>query len=199
MASEHDDDRAEQSEPSEQLEELRRYMVRPDSRWEPPTQLGVPPEPLASELLGAAGRRRPRRRWLLVTGLLVAVALVVGVVVGAVAWSDDRPTTAGPRVTGSAPAGREPAAVPGTAVATPACKTAVDRANAMLASAVKLRGALAEQARVLNDPATRELPVAEVLRRLAASQQVGSAESASFDRALEAYREVVDQCDLRTP
>jgi hypothetical protein len=196
MASEHDDDRAEQSE---QLEELRRYMVRPDSRWEPPAQVGVPPERLASELRGAAGRRRPHRRWLLVTGLLVAVALVVGVVVGAVAWSDDRPTTATPRATGSAPSGREPAAAAGAAVATPACKTAVDRANAMLASAVKLRGTLAEQARVLNDPANRELPLAAVLQRLAASQQVGSAESASFDRALEAYRQVVDQCDLQAP
>jgi hypothetical protein len=196
MASEHDDDRAEQSE---QLDALRRYMVRPDTDWEPPTQLGVPPERLAGELLGVTGRRRPRRRWLAVTGLLVAVALVVGVVVGAVAWSDDRPTAATPRVTGSAPAGREPAAGSGSAVATPACKTAVDRANAMLASAVKLRGVLAEQARVLNDPANQGLPVAEVLQRLTAAQEVSSAESASFDRALEAYRQVVDQCDLRVP
>jgi hypothetical protein len=193
MASEHDDDHAEQAE---QLEALRRYMVRPDSRWEPPTQLGVPAERLASELLGAAGRRRPRRRWLVITGLLVAVSLVVGVVVGAVAWSDDRPSAAAPRVAGSATAGRDPASS-GAAVATPACKTAVDRANAMLASAVKLRGALAEQDRVLNDPANQGLPVAEVLQRLAASQQVSSAESASFDRALEAYRQVVDQCDLQ--
>ena len=67
------------------------------------------------------------------------------------------------------------------------------------ASAVKLRGALAEQASVLNDPANRELPLAAVLQRLAASQQVGAAESASFDRALEAYRQVVDQCDLQAP
>ena len=62
-------------------------------------------------------------------------------------------------------------------VATPACKTAVDRANAMLASAVKLRRALAE--------------------RRAAARRAASDESARFDRALEAYRQVVDRCDLR--
>ena len=38
MASEQEDDRAKQ------LEALRRYMVRLDSQWEPPAQLGVPPE-----------------------------------------------------------------------------------------------------------------------------------------------------------
>ena len=51
----------------------------------------------------------------------------------------------------------------------------------------------------LNDPASRGLSVAEVLEKLAASQKVGASESARFDRALDAYRQVVDQCDLRTP
>jgi hypothetical protein len=69
----------------------------------------------------------------------------------------------------------------------------------MLASAVKLRGALATQDRILNDPANRGLSVAEVLERLAASGQVGSGEEARFDRALDAYRQVVDQCDLQVP
>jgi hypothetical protein len=82
-------------------------------------------------------------------------------------------------------------------VATPACKTAVDRANAMLASAVKLRGALAEQDQFLNDPANQRLEVAEVLRRLAASREAGATEGTRFDRALDAYRQVVDQCDLQ--
>jgi hypothetical protein len=84
-------------------------------------------------------------------------------------------------------------------VATPACKTAVDRANAMLASAVKLRGALAAQDQVLNDPANRDASVGEVLQRLAATRQAASSESATFDRALDAYRAVVDKCDLRAP
>jgi hypothetical protein len=196
MASEQDDDR----DRAQQLEALRRYMVRLDNQWEPPAQLGVVGERLSGELLGPAGRGRPSRRWLLLAGLLVALALVAGVVVGAVAWPDDSrareatETTAGPAATTESPG-----VAAGAAVATPACKTAVDRANAMLASAVKLRGALAEQAQVLNDPANRELAVAEVLSRLAASQQVGSSESARFDRALDAYRQVVDQCDLQVP
>ena len=63
----------------------------------------------------------------------------------------------------------------------------------MLASAVRLRGALAEQDRVLSDPANRGLPVGQVLEKLAISQQVGVSESARFDRALNAYREVVDR------
>jgi hypothetical protein len=73
----------------------------------------------------------------------------------------------------------------------------VDRANAMLASAVKLRGTLAELDRGLNDPANRRRPGRQVLERLASSLQVGSGESARFDRALAAYRQVVDQCHVQ--
>ena len=92
-----------------------------------------------------------------------------------------------------------PSAASAAPVATPACKTAVDRANAMLASAVKLRGALAEQDQFLSDPANQGLEVAEVLRRLAAAREAATGEGERFDRALDAYREVVDQCDLRAP
>jgi hypothetical protein len=137
--------------------------------------------------------------WLLVTGLLIVVALVGGVVVGASAWSDDRTAGGDTTAAGTVSSGRNPGTSSAAPVATAACKTAVDRANAMLASAVRLRGALGEQDKVLNDPASRELSVAEVLEKLAASQQVGASESARFDRALDAYRQVVDQCDLRTP
>jgi hypothetical protein len=38
-------------------------------------------------------RRRPPLSWLLVTVLLVAVALLGGVFVGAAAWSESRPAT----------------------------------------------------------------------------------------------------------
>jgi hypothetical protein len=190
MASDQEHERAQQ------LEALRRYMVRLDSEWEPPMQLGVQGERLGGE---AAGPGRPSRRWLLITGLLVAVALVGGLVVGAVAWSDDRPAANAPRATAPASTGREPGAASAAPVATPACKTAVDRANAMLASAVKLRGALATQDQVLSDPANRDVSVGEMLERLAATRQVVSSESATFDRALDAYRAVVDKCDLRAP
>jgi hypothetical protein len=193
MASEHEDDR------DQQLKALRQHMVRLDSQWEPPTELGVRRERLGDEQGGPARRGRPPLRWLLIVGLLVAVALVGGVVVGAVAWSDNRPARESTGTTGPAAAARSSGGSAAAAVATPACKTAVDRANAMLASAVKLRGALATQDRILNDPANRGLSVAEVLQRLAASEQVGSGEGDRFDRALDAYRQVVDQCDLRVP
>lgn len=194
MASEQDDTR------DQQLEALRRHMVRPDSQWEPPTELGFLREPL-DPATRSGGRWRPSMPWLLVTGLLIAVALVGGVVVGASAWSDDRAAGGDTKAPATVSSGQNPGPTSASAapVATAACKTAVDRANAMLASAVRLRGALGEQDKVLNDPASRELTVAEVLERLAASQKVGASESARFDRALDAYRQVVDQCDLRAP
>ena len=174
-------------------------MVRPDSQWEPPTELGFLREPLDPATRPAG--RRPSLPWLLITGLLIVVALVGGVMVGASAWSDDRTAGDGTRTGGTVSAGRNPGATSASAapVATAACKTAVDRANAMLASAVRLRGALGEQDRVLNDPASRGLQVGEVLEKLAASRKVGASESARFDRALDAYRQVVDKCDLRAP
>ena len=181
MPSEPEDPRARQ------LEALRRYMA----------QLGTEGDQAAAGPGRSPERRRPSLPWLLLTGLLVAVALVGGVFVGAAAWSDDRPGRDGTGATASqASRGGGTAETP---VATPACKTAVDRANEMLASAVKLRGALAEQDQVLNDPANRDASVGEVLQRLAATRQMASTESATFDRALDAYRAVVDKCDLRAP
>jgi len=194
MPSEQEDARARQ------LEALRRYMAHPDTQWEPPAELGLVQGPADPEAARPPGRRRPTRAWLLVTGLLVAAALVGGVVVGAVAWSDDRPARATAAVTATAATEERQTDAGGAApVATPACKTAVDRANAMLASAVKLRAALGEQDRLLTDPANREQPVGQLAERLAASRQAASDESARFDRALEAYLQVVDRCDLRVP
>ncbi|HWC41458.1 MAG TPA: hypothetical protein VHK02_05685 [Actinomycetota bacterium] len=190
MASEQEDDRAQQ------LEALRRYMVRLDHEWEPPAQLGIPPERTGDEGAEAGGAGRPSGAWLVVAGLLVVLALAGGVVIGAVVWGDDRPAGAAARAASTAAVSRNPSTTP---VATPACKTAVDRANAMLASAVKLRGALAEQDQLLADPANQGLEVGEVLRRLAASREAGASEGTRFDRELDAYRQVVDQCDLRAP
>ena len=190
MAADQDNDRARQ------LEALRQHMVHPDTRWEPPTGVGLSGDHATAP---ATGPRRPPLSWLLVTGLLVAVALVGGVFVGAAAWSYYRPARAEIGVAGTGPATRSPDGAAVTPTATLQCKTAVDRANAMLASAVRLRGALAEQDKVLNDPANRDLTVAEVQRKLAVTEQAGSSESARFDRALDDYLKVVDQCDLRAP
>jgi hypothetical protein len=192
MPAEHDAARVRQ------LEALRRHMAHPDTRWEPPTEVGLLREHSAFDLAGPE-RRRPPRSWLLLTGLLVTLALVGGVVVGAMAWSDDRPAPVTNGVAGTPSGGRAPGTTTVAPVATPACKTAVDRANAMLASAVRLREALAEHARILRDPGNRGRSGDEVLERLAPSQRTGSSESARFDRALDEYRQVVDQCGLRLP
>jgi hypothetical protein len=60
-------------------------------------------------------------------------------------------------------------------VASPECKMAADRANSVLAVAVRMRAALAQHT------------------------TVASGDPASFDRALAEYRQVVDQCILRAP
>jgi hypothetical protein len=84
-------------------------------------------------------------------------------------------------------------------MASAACKAAVRPGNAMLASTVKLRRALAEHDRILRDPANRSLSGSEVLEQLAPWLRAGSSESARFDRALADYRQVVDQCQLQAP
>jgi hypothetical protein len=186
MPPEQDDARARQ------LEAMRQYFAELGVQRDGPTAEASAPQP-ASER-----QRRPSPPWLLLTGLLVVVALVGGGLVGAVAWPDDRPV--GSRTADVSSATQGPAAMtPAGPVASAACKTAVDRANAMLASAVRVREALAEHGRILRDPANRGLSGDEVLERLAPSQQTGSSESARFDRALDEYRQVVDQCGLRLP
>jgi hypothetical protein len=82
-------------------------------------------------------------------------------------------------------------------LASVACKTAVDRANAMLASAVRLREAVGEQGRISRDPASRRLSGSQLLERVARRCGSGASESDRFDRALADYRQVVDQCKLQ--
>ena len=183
-----------------QLEALERYVSGLQQQREHA-------KAAAAQLPPAPESRRPSGRWLLVTGLLVTLALVGGILVGAVAWSDDRPAganvvadatspTPSPNVT---PGPRSPDTTRVAPVAAPACKTAVDRANTMLASAVELRRELAEYGRIMSDPSTRNLSGREVVEKMAPSLQAGASESASFERALADYRQVVDQCELRTP
>jgi hypothetical protein len=190
MASEQEDDRAKQ------LEALRRYMVRLDSQWEPPAQLGVPPERTGGEVVEASRPGRPSAAWLVVAGLLAVLALVGGIVLGAVVREGDRPAGEATRVTSAAAASRSPAGAP---VATPACKTAVDRANAMLAIVVKLRRELAEYGRVMADPSTRALSGGQLVDKSAPALRSGAREAARLDQALAAYRQVVDRCQLQAP
>jgi hypothetical protein len=70
------------------LEALRRYFAELGRRDAPAVETAEPKS-------ASGRRRRPSLSWLLLTGLLVVVALVGGVVVGAVAWSEDRPASGG--------------------------------------------------------------------------------------------------------
>jgi hypothetical protein len=164
MPPEQDETRARQ------IEALRQYINQlSEQREDPKVEVGMRLPDVTTQR-----PRRPPLSWLLVTGLLVAVALVGGLFVGASAWSDDRPPApdAGGGTTAT-PTTQTRRSVP--LVATPDCKTAVDRANNVLAVAVRMRAALEQGA------------------------AVASGDPASFDRALAEYREVVDRCALRVP
>jgi hypothetical protein len=165
MPPEQDETRARQ------IEALRQYITQLSEQREDPTvEVGMRLPDVTAER-----RRRPSLSWLLVTVLLVAVALLGGALVGAAAWGDDRPPAAEPgSATTAAPTTQPP---PGgvALVASPECKVAVDRANLVLAVAVRMRAALAQRT------------------------TVASGDPASFDRALARYRQVVDRCALRTP
>jgi hypothetical protein len=192
MPPEHEDSRARQ------IEALGRYVARLRSQPERPTEFGLQPDHPASELTRprlAPTRLRPS---LLLTGLLVILALIGGVFVGAVAWSNDRPAgaSAGAGVSSATQSPDTTAAAP---VATPACKTAVNRANTLLAIAVKLQRELAEYSSFMTDPSNGNLSVREVVEKRAPSLQAGADDSARFDRALADYRQIVDRCVVRTP
>ena len=160
MPPEHEDARARQ------IEALRRYVAELGTQRERPTV------ELARLDLPVERPRRPSLPWLLVTVLLASVALLAGVFLGAATRSDDRPPA---RTTGTTAAPTTQAPGGFALVASPECKTAVDRANSVLAVAVRMRAALAQHT------------------------AVASGDPASFDRALAQYRQVVDRCMLRTP
>ena len=184
----------QQEDLNRQLEALQRYVSGLQQQREHAKAAAAQPAPAPEP-----EPRRPSRRWLLLTGLLVTVALVGGILVGAVAWSTDQPAGAKAGVAGVSSATQSPDTTRVAPVAAPACKSAVDRANTMLAVAVELRRELAEYDRIMRDPATRDLSVREVVEQMAPALQAGASESTRFDQALANYRQVVDQCELRTP
>jgi hypothetical protein len=192
MPPEHEDAR------DRQIEALRRYVARLHTQRERPTELGQQPDDLAAELLRPRLPPPPRRPWLLLTGLLVILALIGGVLVGAVVWSNDRPAGAssGAGVSSATPIPDTTTAAP---VATPACKTAVNRANTLLAIAVRLQRELAEYSSFMTDPSNGDLTVREAVEKRAPSLRAGARDSARFDRALADYRQLVDRCVVRAP
>jgi hypothetical protein len=75
-------------------------------------------------------------------------------------------------------------------MASAAGKTAVGGATAMFASAVMMGRVMAEQGRILGDPANRSQSGPEMLHKLAPALQAGSSESARLDPALVDDRQV---------
>jgi hypothetical protein len=192
---------AEQEHLNRQLEALGRFVADFQQQRERAKAAPAQPPP-------APAWSRPSRFWLLVTGVLVVVALVGGVAVGAVAWSDDRPATVEAGAGGASSPTQGPTTIAvrqgsNTTTAAPvaslACKTAVDRANAMLAIVVKLRRELAEYGRIMADPSTRALSGGQLIDKSAPALRSGAREAARLDQALAAYRQVVDQCQLQAP
>jgi hypothetical protein len=192
MPPEQEDARARQ------IEALRRYVAQLGAQRERATELGVQQDHPNSEPTGPRPAPTRRRPSLPLTGLLAVLALIGGVVVGAVAGSNDQPAGTS-AVAGVSPATQSPDTTTVAPVATPACKTAVDRANALLAIAVKLQRELAEYSRFMRDPSNGNLSVREVVDKRAPSLQAGASDSARFDRALADYRQIVDRCVVRAP
>jgi hypothetical protein len=181
----------EQENLNRQIEALQRYVSdlhKQRERVKAAAAQPPPPQP-----------PRPSRRWLLLTGLLVALAMIGGVVLGAVAWSDDRPAPRASAATSLATSPTPTTLATLAPIASSACKTAVDRANVLLGIAVKLRVELAEYANIMRDPSISDLPGRQVVARSVEALQAGSSDSARFDQALANYRRVVDQCRLRPP
>jgi hypothetical protein len=75
----------------------------------------------------------------------------------------------------------------------------VERANASMSHAVAVAGALRRHTEIMNDLLNGKLDAETALRKGTPSLIAGSAESAKFEVALADYRQVVDQCELRTP
>jgi hypothetical protein len=190
----------EQEHLNRQLEALGRFVADFQQQREHAKAAPAQPPP-------APASPRPPRFWLLVTGVLVVVALVGGVAVGVVAGSDDRPATVEAGAGGASSPTQDPTtaarqgANPTIAapVASLACKTAVDRANAVLAIVVKLRRELAEYGRILADPSTRALSGGQLVDKSPPALRAGAREAVRLDQALAAYRQVVDQCRLQAP
>jgi hypothetical protein len=174
MAPEHDGYR------EHQLAALRRYV----------SDLDVRRQPVIGQSRPAPERRRAAWPWVLATVALMAVSLAGGMAIGGRRDPATRPASG-------------VAAAPSTSVAaptaTPECAEAVRRANASIGHAVKLAGALREHTEIMNRLLNGELTLEAARKAGTPSLVAGSAESARFDVALAAYRQVVDRCRPGTP
>ena len=179
MPPEQDDSR------DRQIEALRRYVA----------DLGRPRERPGGGQPSPAPMPRPQRPpatvpWLLATVLLVAVALVGGILIGQARASARQASGAAPGAS---------ATTLGGTVSTPECKTAVDRANTGLAVALRVQGVLKDYITIMNQAESGKISSAEAVRRGTPSEVAASIESARFDASLDDYKQVVDKCRYREP
>jgi hypothetical protein len=171
-----------------QIEALRRYVAELGTDRERPE--------------GETGHRfddedQPPRRgmpplvpWLVLTGVLVAAALVGGVMIGAARDNDQQP---------SAQRQAQASTTLVAPVASPECSTAVDRANLSLTAAVKVRGVLGEYTKVMNDLQAGRIDSRQAAAQISPYLTLATVEGGKFDKALADYREVVAKCTLREP
>jgi hypothetical protein len=183
MPPAQDDDRN-----ARQIEALRRYVAELGTNRERPeteTSYEFDDEDQPSER-----RMPPSLPWLVLTAVLVAAALVGGVMIGTA------------RENGQQPSAGEPAQASTTLVApvaSPECKTAVDRANRSLTAAVKVRGVLGEYTKLMDDLQNGRIDGRKAAAQISPHLTLATVESDKFDRALADYRKVVDKCTLRVP
>jgi hypothetical protein len=176
MPPEHDEER------DRQLEALRRYVSGLTIQRERGAPGQAAPAPVQ--------RRRPAWPWMLLTLLLMAVSLAGGIAIGA--------GRTGEQGTGQF-AGVTASSAAAVRTATPECVEAVEAANRSIGHALKVETALREHTQIMNDLLDGRIDGATALRTGTPSLIIGSGESANFDLALADYKQVVDQCQLRTP
>ena len=166
-----------------QIEALRRYVA----------ELGRPRErPVGEPGTAPASPQRPPATvpWLMLTVLLVAIALVGGILIGQARDNATRASSDAPGAT---------ATTLGGAVSTAECKTAVDRANTSLAAGVKVQRILEDYIRIMNQLEAGKITSAEAIRLGTPSEVGASIQTAKFDAALKDYTQVVDKCRSREP
>jgi hypothetical protein len=175
----------EEAHRDRQLEAMRRYVA------ELAVERGRPP---AGGQPGA-GRPRPSLPWLALTASLVIVALLGGVLIGQARRPDQRGSAGTSRGAASATS-RPLLAGP---VATPECRTAVDRANKALAVAERTEAALREYTRIMDDLRDGKLDGRQAVEQATPSLAIGTIAAAQFESALADYNKVVDRCQLQAP